>query len=144
MSGTDPFPNLSSEIHLAGEALLREAAGYLARLPPHPMTRELAAKLQRHLDDPRTGIIRERDELIASAQAADLIARKGANRYTPAGIPALEVSVEGGFARVESPAAKIYGDTSQGRSFGKRLVEELARGVTVELGARMETPRKKP
>ena len=136
MSEFDSFPGLSSEIHLAGEALLREAADYLRRMPPHPMTRDLAEKIQDHLDNPRTGMARQRDERLAAAAASDQIARRGANRYTPAGLPAIEVSVEGDLVKVASPAAKVFGSSSEGRKFGKHLVEELARGVTIELGKR--------
>lgn len=133
-------PELAAEVHITNEALLREAADYLLRLPYHPMTVTLAKKIQSQLDDPRSRIVLEDDKRQAEARRTDLFSRRGSSRFTPAGLPVILVTVEGETARVSSPAAKSLGSRLQGDKFAAHLVEELANGVLVQLSPRRTDP----
>jgi hypothetical protein len=124
-------------VHLATEDLLREVMDYLLRLPAHPMTVAIAKKVKHHLESPGTVVARKEAALLSAARQADRMNRSGITIYTAEGVPELVVSVGPEAAHVSSPAAAIYGGTSQGRKFAQQLVVQLARGVTVELGPRV-------
>lgn len=116
--------------------MLEEVLEYLLRLPAHPMTVQMARKVQAHLQDPSARVARELTAQLAAAQQADRVVRGGVSSFTPSGIPVLQVAVYPESVRLSSPAAKEFGSTSKGRSFGLELVKDLAAGIEVELRPR--------
>ena len=128
--------DIDLEVHRATEALLREAFGYLLRLPAVPTTVDLARKIRSHLDNPRAIAASTVLEGTAASQRWDAVARTGVTRYLPSGIPELVVSASRDEARVSSPAAQTFGRSARGREFAKELTQQLAVGVTIELRPR--------
>lgn len=116
--GIDRQPSgLAAEVHLATETLLGELLDYMLRLPAHAMTAKMVAKVQAHLADPTTQVVRRLAESDALAHQAQRQNRHGASRFMPDGAPVLMLSVGPQEAVVSSPAAKTYGGTPHGRAF---------------------------
>lgn len=136
-----PDPYTTAAAHAAADHLLHEVLAYLDRLPPHPMTSELANRVRAHLNDPTAGVVRQYDAKLAAAEEAERLARHGDWRFLPNGLSALLVSVAGNQAIVRSPAAATFRSTAQGREFAQQLSKDLARGVKVQLLPRGEKPR---
>jgi hypothetical protein len=76
------------EVHMETLRLLREVDKYLMRLPAVPLTRELCRKIEDHLSDPARAAVNE------AARVNDARSLHG-GIYSPAGIPLLQVSLEG-------------------------------------------------
>ncbi len=107
--------------------LLREVYEYMLRLPAVPTTVDLARRVRAHLDNP--------SHSVASREAEENL-RTGAVRhggtYTPAGIPVVELEVDGDMVTV------FTGTTFQMRSdletqHGQTVLNRLRRGETVRL-----------
>ena len=107
--------------------LLREVYEYMLRLPAVPTTVDLARRVRAHLDNP--------SHSVASMEAENDL-RTGAVRhggnYSPAGIPVIELEVDGNMVTV------FTGTTFQMRSdletqHGQIVLNRLRRGETVRL-----------
>ncbi len=136
-----PDPYTTAAVHAAADQLLHDVLAYLDRLPPHPMTSELANRVRVHLNDPTAGVVRQHVAKLAAAEEAERLARHGDWRFLPNGLSALLVSVSGDRAVVQSPAAATFGSTAHGREFAQQLSKDLARGVEVRLLPRGEKPK---
>jgi hypothetical protein len=87
----DPWPTVQDD-YLATLDVLREAADYLARLPPHPMTTAMVRKLNAHLSEPRRTTMARLEEEQAQVRKRDRLLMTGAN-YTPAGLPVIQANL---------------------------------------------------
>lgn len=113
--------------------LLREALEYLCALPPHPMTRALAQRINAHLEDPTV----DREQAIAK-RALELEARRSivmSNIWKPneAGVPTLVVALAGDELTISSPRSALLKGSSAGKQLALSLAKDLADGVEIKL-----------
>lgn len=120
--------------YASAHALLQETFDYLLRLPAAPTTVELARRIRTHLADPAiaASAARAREEVSADIWART--SRKEETSYLSSGLPELVVQWSAEQVRLHSPAARVFGSTSKGRSFALHLSQQLARGITLPAG----------
>jgi len=82
----------NDERHAETLALLAEVRDYIASWPPHPMNRDLIAKINGHIDAPLNGLVRR-----------SLTARSAVS-YTPFGLEIIRATLEGDKLTVTAPA----------------------------------------
>lgn len=107
---------LTSE-HTAALALLEEVRDYMLRLPVVPTTRNLCAKISRHLESPSSTAIQKRSDDERTGAA-----------YSAAGVPLLVANLSGQMLSVTSPFASALDGIES-----KRLLDMLAQGLILEL-----------
>lgn len=113
--------------------LLREAHNYLCALPPHPMTRALAQRIDAHLDDPSIARAREVERQKIELEARRAVQMSEIWKPNAAGVPLLVVSLAGDELEITSPrAAQLHGSSS-GKQLAIHLAKELAAGVRIKL-----------
>lgn len=144
MKSTKPT-NEDAERYLATENLLREALDYLQRLPPVPVTRDMAQRIATHLADPSLALARERAKVAQDCAERDRCAQEGVLAFLPSGAPYLHASLVGRTLTLSHPTF----DTSETdraliRHAHGRLLGQLATGVTIKLGDRWVFGRSVP
>ena len=82
----------TDERHAETLAFLAHVRDYLARWPAHPMSRDMLAKIDAHLENPLS-------RLVLDGQKT----RSGAN-FTPAGVEVLRATLEGDRLTITAPA----------------------------------------
>lgn len=94
MKSTKPT-NEDAERYLVTENLLREALDYLQRLPPIPVTRDMAQRIATHFADPSLALARERAKVAQDCAERDRCAQEGVLAFLPSGAPYLHASLVG-------------------------------------------------
>jgi len=121
-----------AELIAAHTGMLHEAVDYLRRMPRHPMTSAMIAKIEAHLEAPRAVAAAR----IAEAQAATAIAlqsrARGAGWFTADGRPELVAELVGNRLRISSPAAADC-DVDAWQAYSTNLAAALAKGVDIDL-----------
>lgn len=113
--------------------LLRDARDYLWSLPRHPMTRELAQRIDAHLDNPsvlRTAAVVQKADQLAARRVVRMSNVWG---LTAEGIPSLVVSLTGDEVEIQSPRSALLSGTSSGKQFAIQLAKSLAPGIRFHL-----------
>ncbi|MDP2368787.1 hypothetical protein [Rhodoferax sp.] len=107
--------------------LLREVYEYMLRLPAVPTTVDLARRVRAHLDTP--------SHLVASTEAAENLRtsalRHGGN-YSPAGVPVIELEVEGDVVTVFTGAIDGW-PADRALQHHQAVLHRLQQGETVRL-----------
>lgn len=105
--------------HLATLDVLREARDYLARLPPHPMTRDMIAKIDAHMTEPTQRVLLKCERVFSGTY------------YTPAGIPIISAELIGRQLRVWRQHARTEFETEK---IGNTIKHEVLNGgITLSL-----------
>ena len=107
MNSTQELAELR-QVHASTLLLLAEVADFLARLPQVPVTRELAARIESHVADPRTAAINEATRL----NDARLL---HAGAYTAAGLSSLLLEIDGDEGSAEHRHPEVNSGTRQRR-----------------------------
>lgn len=107
--------------------LLREVYEYMLRLPAVPTTVDLARRVRAHLDNPSHSVAsREAEENLRTREV-----RHGGN-YTPAGIPVIELEVDGDMVTVFTGTTfELQSDLAV--QHGQTVLSRLRRGETVRI-----------
>lgn len=137
----NPLSN-DAAVHLETLQLLAEAAEYLGRLPPNPMTYQLKTKIEGYLSRPGANVRRERLASIAK----DLEWRTrldagecfhGVSRFTPAGLPVVDCLVLRGTVHLRSPVhenAATRANPVEADLWARAIGREVAAGMSIQLG----------
>lgn len=81
----------TDERHAATLDFLAGVRDYIARLPAHPMNRDMIRRIEAHLEEPVNHLARH------------AIKKRSGGNYTPAGLPVLTATAEGDTVTITAP-----------------------------------------
>lgn len=104
----------TDERHGATLDFLAGVRDYIARLPAHPMNRDMIQRIEAHLAEPVHHLTRH------------AVKTRSGGAYSPAGLPVLTVTAEGDTVTITAPP--------EGKGIpGEDLLRRLRRGVSIPL-----------
>lgn len=130
-------------VQLESLDLLAEVSRYLGRLPVHPMTHAMQAKIDRYLQQPGAkanaarleGLAKDRDwrERLDAGECFT-----GESSFTPEGAPVVNCLVLNGFVHLRSPAladAAASGDTQAADQLAMNIGHAIAAGMGIKVSS---------
>lgn len=104
----------TDERHGATLDFLAGVRDYIARLPAHPMNRDMIQRIEAHLAEPVNHLTRH------------AVKTRSGGAYTPAGLPVLTVTAEGDIVTITAPP--------EGKGIpGEDLLRRLRRSLCIGL-----------
>lgn len=113
--------------------LLQEARDYLLALPRHPLTQDLARRIDAHLQDPTVARAQAVSQRVTELESKRSVQMSNVWGLTSTGIASLVVSLAGDELEIQSPRASLLAGSSSGKQFAFGLAKNLAAGIQIKL-----------